>query len=70
MDITESIALPDMFHFLDNPRVSKTTNALESFFGHLKENVKLHRGMSYKHYQNYVKWYLYFRNTDNKKRGK
>lgn len=63
-------ALPDMFHFLDNPRVSKTTNALESFFGHLKENVTLHRGMSYRHYQNYVKWYLYFRNTDNKKRGK
>ena len=58
-------ALPDMFHFLDNPRVSKTTNALESFFGHLKENVTLHRGMSYKHYQNYVKWYLYFRCPEN-----
>ena len=70
MDIAESIALPDMFHFLDNPRVSKTTNALESFLGHLKENVTLHRGMSYKHYQNYVKWYLYLKNTDNKKRGK
>ena len=41
-----------------------------SFFGHLKENFTLHRGMSYKHYQNYVKWYLYFRNSDNKKRGK
>lgn len=22
------------------------------------------------HYQNYVKWYLYFKNMDNKKRGK
>ena len=65
-----NVALPDMFHFLNNPRVAKTTNALESFFGHIKENVTLHRGMSYKHYQNYVKWYLYFRNTDNKKRGK
>lgn len=54
MDIAESIALPDMFNFLDNPRMSKTTNALESFFGHLKENVTLHRGMSYFHYQNYV----------------
>lgn len=63
-------ALPDMFRFLENSRIPKTTNALESFFGHLKENITLHRGMSYKHYQNYVKWYLYFRNMDNKKKGK
>ncbi len=53
-------ALPDMVHYLDNPRIPKTTNALESFFGHLKENITLHRGMSYQHYQNYVKWYLSF----------
>ena len=65
-----SKALPDMFHFLDNPRIPKTTNALESFFGHLKENITLHRGMSKKHYQNYVKWYLFFRNKDNKNREK
>ena len=43
---------------------------LQKCWEYLKENVTLHRGMSYKHYQNYVKWYLYFRNTDNKKRGK
>lgn len=61
-------ALPDMFHFLDNPRIPKTTNALESYFGHLKENISLHRGLSMKHYQNYVKWYLYFRDKDNKAR--
>ena len=48
-------ALPDMFHYLDNPRIPKTTNALESFFGHLKENITLHRGLSYEHYQNYAK---------------
>lgn len=58
-----------MFYFMDNPRVSKTTNALESFFGHLKEDVILLIGM-YKHYLDYVKWYLYFRNIENKKRGK
>lgn len=62
--------LPDMFHFLDNPRNPKTTNALESFFGHLKENITLHRGITKKHYQNYVKWDLYFRNKDNKNREK
>lgn len=55
-------ALPDMFRFIDNPRIPKTTNALESFFGHLKENISIHRGLSLRHSQNYLKWYLYFRN--------
>ncbi len=62
-------AMPDMFHFLDNPNIPKTTNALESFFGHLKENISLHRGMTKRHSQNYVKWYLYFRNLDNKEKN-
>lgn len=59
-------ALPDMFHYLDNPNIPSNTNSLESFFGHLKQNISLHRGLSKTHYQNYVKWYLYFRNKDNK----
>jgi hypothetical protein len=58
-------ALPDMFRYLDNPDIPKSTNSLESFFGHLKQNVSLHRGLSKVHYRNYVKWYLYFRNKDN-----
>lgn len=33
-------ALPDMFHFIYNQRIPKTTNALESFFWHLKENIR------------------------------
>jgi hypothetical protein len=57
-------ALPDMFRYLDNPDIPKSTNSLESFFGHLKQNVSLHRGLSKVHYRNYVKWYLYFRNKD------
>lgn len=61
-------AIPDMFHYIDNPRIPKTTNALESFFGHLKENISLHRGLSKIHYQNYVKWYLYFRDKNNRKK--
>jgi hypothetical protein len=61
-------ALPDMFHYLDNPAIPKSTNSLESFFGHLKQNISLHRGLSKVHYQNYVKWYLYFRNKDNRKK--
>jgi uncharacterized C2H2 Zn-finger protein len=63
-------ALPNMFHYLDNPNIPSNTNSLESFFGHLKQNISLHRGLSKTHYQNYVKWYLYFRNKDNKQAKK
>jgi hypothetical protein len=57
-------ALPDMFHYLDNPKIPKTTNALESFFGHLKQNIAIHRGLSKEHYKNYIKWYLFFKNNE------
>jgi hypothetical protein len=33
-----------------NPDIPKTTNGLESFFGHLKQNISLHRGLSKEHY--------------------
>lgn len=57
-------ALPNMFHYLDNPDIPKTTNGLESFFGHLKQNISLHRGLSKEHYKNYIKWYLYFKSNE------
>jgi hypothetical protein len=57
-------ALPDMFHYLDNPNIPKTTNGLESFFGHPKQNISLHRGLSKAHFKNYVKWYLYFKSNE------
>ena len=60
-------ALPNMFVFIEHPQVPKTTNALESFFGHLKGNLSLHRGLSKKHFQNYVKWFLFFRQKASKK---
>jgi len=59
-------ALPDMFHYLDNPDIPKSTNALESFFGHLKTNLRRHRGLSREHFKNYVKWYLFFKNNRHK----
>jgi hypothetical protein len=55
-------ALPDMFHYLDNDKIPKSTNGLESFFGHLKSHVTLHRGLSMKHRKSFIKWYLYYRN--------
>lgn len=58
-------ALPNMFQYLENPRIPKSTNGLESFFGHLKSNLRVHRGLSKQHRKNFIKWYLYFRNSSN-----
>lgn len=55
-------ALPDMFHYLDNEKIPKSTNGLESFFGHLKSHITVHRGLSKEHRRNFIKWYLYFKN--------
>jgi hypothetical protein len=60
-------ALPDMFHYLDNPMIPKSTNGLESFFGHLKGNLNVHRGLSIGHRKNFIRWYLYYRNKENKR---
>ncbi len=55
-------ALPDMFHYLDNPRIPKSTNGLESFFGHLKNHLTVHRGLSEQHRKNFLRWYLSLKN--------
>jgi transposase-like protein len=57
-------AFPDMFHFLHDPQIPRSTNALESFFGHLKDNLSVHRGMSIKNRKNFIKWYLHLRNDE------
>jgi hypothetical protein len=55
-------ALPQMFHYLDNERIPKSTNGLESFFGHLKGHLNVHRGLSLQHRKQFIKWYLYLNN--------
>lgn len=55
-------AFPNMFHFLEDNQIPKSTNALESFFGHLKDNLSIHRGLSIRNRKNFVKWYMHFRN--------
>lgn len=57
-------ALPNMFEFLFNGKVPKSTNGLESFFGHLKSHLLLHRGLTKEHRKNFIKWYLYFKNQE------
>ena len=60
--LTIKRALPNMFWFLDNEKIPKTTNGIESYFGHLKNHLDLHRGLTKEHRINFIKWYIYFNN--------
>ncbi|WP_240668950.1 transposase [Flavobacterium columnare] len=53
-------ALPNMFLYLKDDKIPNSTNSLESFFGHLKGNLNIHRGLSLKNRKNFLKWYLYY----------
>lgn len=55
-------AIPDMFHYLDDPSIQPTTNKLESFFSRLKTDFQKHRGLSESHKKAYLKWYCYYQN--------
>lgn len=55
-------AIPDMFHYLDDPHVHKTSNLLESYFSRLKADYRRHRGLTKEHKIQYLKWYCYYKN--------
>lgn len=55
-------ALPNMFCYLSNSNIPKSTNGIESYFGHLKNHLDLHRGLTKQNRINFIKWYIYFRN--------
>lgn len=55
-------ALPDMFHYLDDPEIHKTSNVLESYFSRLKADYRKHRGLTQEHKIRYLKWYCYYKN--------
>ena len=55
------VALPNMFHFITNKNIPKSTNGIDSYFGHLKLNLNVHRGLTYEHRRNFVLWYLYLK---------
>ena len=54
-------ALPNMFNYLDDPEISRTTNALEGYFGRLKQKYRVHRGLSPRKRKNYFSWYFYLK---------
>ncbi len=60
--LTIKRALPNMFCYLDNSNIPKTTNGIESYFGHLKNHLDIHRGLTMTNRVNFIKWYIYFRN--------
>ena len=53
-------ALPDMFHYLDDPQIPTTTNGLEGYFSRLKSHYRQHRGLSPHKRPNYFAWYFHF----------
>jgi len=52
------------FKFLDYPLMPKTTNELEAQFGHLGKRWLAHRGLKTEKWEHFMKWFVYFYNTD------
>jgi len=57
-------ALPDMFHYLNQPSIPRTTNTLESYYSRLKSDYRRHRGLTKENRINYLNWYCYFKNSE------
>lgn len=55
-------ALPDMFHYLMEPHIHSTTNALEGWHSRVKRAYRQHAGLSQRHKIQFLKWYAYFEN--------
>lgn len=57
-------ALPDMFHYLNDPHITPTTNKVEGYFSRLKNIYRQHRGLSKKHRESYFRWYIHYHNIE------
>jgi hypothetical protein len=55
-------AIPDMFHYLEDENIHRTTNMLEGFFSRVKPDYVRHRGLTKTHKLSYLNWYCYFNN--------
>jgi len=54
-------AIPNLFHYTDDSKIARSTNALEGYFSRVKEHYRLHRGLSKRNKINYFKWYFYLK---------
>jgi len=52
-------ALPDMFHYLDDPDIANTTNTAEGYFGRMKQRYRQHCGLASHRKDDYFEWYLH-----------
>lgn len=59
-------AIPHLFTYTRYDKVPKSSNSIESFFGHLKDNLRIHRGLSEQHMKDFVKWYLFYKSNQGK----
>ena len=59
-------AIPYMFNYTLYSNIPKTSNSIESFFGHLKDHLRIHRGLSEKHFKDFIKWYLFLQSNEGK----
>jgi len=51
-------ALPNMFRYLENPAIAKSTNAMEGYYARLKQRYRQHRGLSPRRRDTYFQWYM------------
>ncbi len=54
-------ALPDLFHYVHNASIPRTTNAIEGYFSRMKELYRLHRGLAVCNRNNYFDWYFFLK---------
>ena len=55
-------ALSNMFYYLDDSSVHKTSNALEGYFSRLKADYRRHRGLTQENKIQYLRWYCHYKN--------
>ena len=52
-------ALSNMFHYLEDPEIPKTTNGLEGYFSRMKRLYRNHNGLHNSKLKNYFEWHFY-----------
>lgn len=50
-------ALPDLFHYLDDPNIPRSTNGLEGYFSRMKRLYRNHCGLT--RTKSYCEWYFH-----------
>jgi len=54
-------AIPNMFHYLNDHHIPKSTNSIEGYFSRLKNHYRNHRGLAPHKRDNYFKWYFFLK---------